>query len=167
MADIEPGMTLDEALALTSQEPRISIGTATPRRCRRHSWHMVEGIERCRGCAQQKDAKASRRGRTNRARGNQIERDVCRRLGIARRGHYGGPDDGGDAGDWITVQVKSGGAFSERLWGLLAALPERADQLRAVVVTDAPGPGHRRRAMVILDLEQFADWYATPRDQGA
>jgi hypothetical protein len=29
-----------------------------------------------------------------------------------------------------------------------------------LVVTDAPGPGHRRRAMVILDLDDWADLHA-------
>jgi hypothetical protein len=105
------------------------------------------------------DPERSRRGRTNRSRGNAIERWVCHLLGIARVGQFGGPEDGGRSDDWISVQVKSGGVYPERIDSLLRAIPERADRLRAVVHTDAPGPGHPRRALITLDLREFADWY--------
>lgn len=110
------------------------------------------------------DPERARRGKLNRNRGNAIERWVCHLLGITRRGMYGGPDDGGGEADWITVQVKSGGAYPERIDGLLRALPVRADQLRGVVHTDAPGPGTKRRALITLDLYEFADWYGGRHD---
>ena len=105
------------------------------------------------------DPERQRRGHLNRQRGNSIERWVCHLLGIARRGQYGGADDGGGEADWIVVQVKSGTAYPERIDGLLRALPVRAGQLRGVVHTDAPGPGVKRRALITLDLYDFADWY--------
>lgn len=133
----------------------------TTRRCRRHRWAMIsiEDGAICLACGRLRDQATARRGKNNRARGNAIERWVCQLLGIQRRGMYGGPDDGGGEADWITVQVKSGGAYPERIDSLLRALPSRAGQLRAVVHTDAPGPGVKRRALVTIDLYEFADWF--------
>lgn len=102
-----------------------------------------------------KDPAAVRRGRNNRTRGNAIEREVGKRLGLRRVGQYGGPDD--LTNDLFAAQVKSGGAFSERYWSWLKAVPVNAGQTPLLVVTDAPGPGHKRRAVVVLDLE---DWRA-------
>ena len=160
-------MNLDD-LDLFDPPTPSPIG-AHPHLCRRHSWawderpvedsRVLEFYERCSRCGRERDPERQRRGRTNRARGNAIEREVCRRLGIRRVGMYGGPDDGGGAEDWMTVQVKSGGAYPERIDGWLRALPSRAGQLRAVVVTDAPGPGHPRRALVVVELDDFVSWF--------
>jgi hypothetical protein len=79
---------------------------------------------------------------------------VAKKLGLKRTGQFGGPDDA--SSEWLVVQVKSGGAFPERIWTWLQALPSNAGQTRAVVITDAPGPGHRRRALVVVDLEDWA-----------
>ena len=58
----------------------------------------------------------------------------------------------------MNVQVKNGGAFPERIWRWLQALP--VDQrLRGVVIGDAPGPGTKRRNVIVLDLDDFADWF--------
>jgi hypothetical protein len=84
-------------------------------------------------------------------------------LGVTRVGHFGGKADGGKSNEWIAVQVKSGQSYPERLDKWLSEVPRRADQLRALVVTDAPGPGVRRRAMVIIHLDEFAAWYGGPR----
>jgi hypothetical protein len=101
------------------------------------------------------DPTASRRGRTNRSRGNSIEREVGKKLGLRRVGQYGGPDD--LSGQLFAAQVKSGGSFSERFWSWLKAVPATADQTRLLIVTDAPGPGRKRRAVVILDLDDWRD----------
>lgn len=122
---------------------------ASPRRCRRHAWSS----DRCTRCGRIRDAAASRRGRNNRARGNAIEREIGRALGLRRVGQYGGPDDLTSA--LFAAQVKSGASFSERYWSWLAAVPTVAGQTPLLVVTDAPGPGHPRRAVVVLRLE---DW---------
>jgi hypothetical protein len=98
---------------------------------------------------------ARRRGRLNRSRGNAFEREVAAKLGIARRGQYGGKDD--VAGDWIVAQCKVGGAFPERIWRWLP--PANGEQLRAVVIGDAPGSAGKRRTLICLDLDDFADWY--------
>jgi hypothetical protein len=144
---------------------------APPRKCPRHRWQQgwtsgsgfamgfpVEGevpAVGCINCGRVRDPAASRRGRNNRNRGNAIEREVAAKLGLRRVGQFGGPDD--VRGEWLVAQVKSGGAFPERIWKWLNAITADAGQTRAVVITDAPGPGHRRRALIVLDL---ADWAA-------
>lgn len=139
----------------------LGWATATPRK-HRHNWYpasTVNGVVNvCLICNQPQDMAASRRGRTNRSRGNAIEREVAKQLGLRRVGMFGGPEDVGTAADPFLVSVKSGsGYFSERYWAQLKRLPVGADQTALLVVTDAPGPGHKRRAVVVLDL---ADWLA-------
>ena len=114
---------------------------------------LAEGTSLCGRCSTLIDARDARRGRNNRARGNSIEREIGRRLGLRRVGQYGGPDD--LAGEIFVAQVKSGGAFPERLWAWLKAVPVNAGQTALLVVTDAPGPGYQRRALVVLDIK---DW---------
>ena len=134
----------------------LGWASVTPRRCRRHLWTVgMDGVAYCFRCTKTRDDETSRRGKNNRNRGNAIEREVAKRLGLKRVGQYGGADDA--KSDWLVVQVKSGSAFSERIWGWLKAIPVDATQLAAVVLTDAPGPGHRRRAVVVIDME---DWIA-------
>jgi hypothetical protein len=132
---------------------------AAPKRCRRHEWwggtRGSVSYVTCSRCGKRLDQVASRRGRNNRSRGNAIEREIGKRLGLRRVGQYGGPDD--LTGELFAAQVKSGGAFSERLWSWLKAVPVNAGQTPLLVVTDAPGPGHRRRAVVILDIDDWAD----------
>jgi hypothetical protein len=140
----------------------LAWATVTPKKCRRHRWYHyglngepIAGI--CQLCGKLKDEAGSRRGLNNRKRGNAIERDVAKQLGLKRVGMYGGPEDVGTAADPFIVQVKSGKSFPERLYRWLKALPNHAGQTPLVIVTDAPGPGHRRRALVVLTLE---DWVA-------
>lgn len=155
---------LDALLAANPPEPEAAVTVTAPRRCKRHDWQPESWTPSpvCRRCGRLRDPALSRRGRTNRSRGNAIEREVCRRLGIARVGHHGTETDGGTSEDWIRVQVKSGGAYPARIDALLRALPVTAGQLRAVVHATAEGPGHRRRALVTLDLDEFADWFGRP-----
>ena len=140
--------------------PTVNV---TTRRCRRHDWSgpvvipgdLYAGPSRCMRCGRPEDPATSRRGKNNRARGNAIEREIGHRLGLRRVGQWGGPDD--LSSEMFAVQVKSGGSFSERYWAWLKALPTNANQTPLLVVTDAPGPGRKRRAVVVLDIE---DWIA-------
>jgi hypothetical protein len=142
--------------------PAPNVGAAPRRKCRRHEWVTHREAEvgpwqtytQCRRCQKRQDAAVSRRGRNNRSRGNAIEREVAAKLGLRRVGQFGGPDD--VRGDLFAAQVKSGGRFPETFWRWLQAVPVDAGQTPLLVVTDAPGPGHRRRAVVILDLEHWA-----------
>lgn len=142
-----------------------------PRKCRRHVWQTIVSVTdmdfgsigfRCAKCSRIRNDAATRRGKNNRSRGNAIERAVGKELGLRRVGQYGGPED--LSGLAFAAQVKSGGAFSERYWQWLKAVPTTANQTPILVVTDAPGPGHKRRAVVVLDL---ADWRALHGDDAA
>jgi hypothetical protein len=135
-----------------------------PKPCRhpRYLRASVDGIETCMSCGHAFDPVVKRRGRNNRSRGNAIERAVGKELGLRRVGQYGGPDD--LSGSMFAAQVKSGGSFSERYWAWLKAVPVTADQTPILVVADAPGPGHKRRAMVILEL---SDWRALHGEDAA
>ncbi len=134
----------------------------------RHRWAtMMEEDEtgmtgyviRCLDCQKTQDPVVSRRGKTNRSRGNAIEREVCKLLGISRVGHFGGKADGGTSTDWLAVSVKSGSVYPERIDSLLRGLPVVAGQLRGVVHADTPGPGVKRRMLITMDLHDFAEWY--------
>lgn len=137
----------------------LAWGTVTPKKCRhpreRRS-HHDDGGWNCE-CGHWVSGLARRRGRTSRSRGNAIERSVAKELGLRRVGQFGGPEDAGTHADPFIVQVKSGKSFPERLYRWLRALPSNANQTPLLVITDAPGPGHRRRALVVLTLE---DWVA-------
>lgn len=137
--------------------PSAPTVNVTTRRCRRHRWWFseLEGRTYCNRCGAYRDEAATRRGKNNRARGNAIEREIGHRLGLRRVGQYGGPDD--LAGEMFAAQVKSGAAFSERYWSWLRAVPVNAGQTPLLVVTDAPGSGTKRRAVVVLDID---DWIA-------
>lgn len=130
-----------------------------PRKCARHRWQG----EACARCGKPKDEARSRRGRTSRNRGNAFEREVAAILGGRRVGQFGDKVDVEVAG-WLRVQCKNGAAYPALLDRWLRAIPVQADLLRAVVVGDAPGAGTRRRSLIVLDLGEFASFYATPRE---
>jgi hypothetical protein len=109
---------------------------------------------------------ASRRGRNNRKRGNSLERIVCGKLGITRTGMFGGKVDGGKHDEWIAIQVKSGGTFPERIWGLVMSVPRRAGQARAAVHITADGPGKPSRALITMDLDEFIEQFAPQEQDG-
>lgn len=139
-------------------------GDRAPRTCRhpRPRRERYEGTWRCESCGHVANPDRIRGGRRNRNRGNAIERDIGRRLGLRRVGQFGGPED--LSGDLFAAQVKSGGAFPERLWSWLRAVPTNAGQTPLLVVTDAPGSGHRRRALVVLDLDSWAELHGIAED---
>ncbi len=107
--------------------------------------------------ANEERAARSRRGRSSRQRGNSWERELAQKLGGKRVGQFGGKTD--VEAPWLVIQAKVGGSFSERYWGWLNELNAKGDQLRALIVGDSPGAGTRRRAIVVLDLDDFVDWF--------
>jgi hypothetical protein len=145
----------------------IRFGGIT-KRSHRHVWRF--GLEdeppydpfiRCRDCGKDQDERSSR-GKRARRRGNDFERTVARRLGVSRVGQYGGPEDVGAPTDWIAIQTKVGNAtYPTRIDALLRRIPVRSAQLRAVVHGDSPGTGSKRRALITLDLDEFADWFGS------
>lgn len=139
-----------------------------PKVCRRHQWQwtewagdqsrVLEMIEWCRRCHRRKDIARVRRGKTSRNRGNAYEREVAAKLGGRRVGQYGDKVDVEVPG-YMRVQCKNGTAYPARIDGWLRAIPVQADLLRAVVIGDAPGPGGRRRSLIVMDLDEFSSWH--------
>lgn len=104
----------------------------------------------------------SRRGRNNRKRGNAIELEIARSLGLRKVGMFGGPEDVGTRDDPFLIQVKSrsGRAYPEWVERELAKLPVTAQQTPLLVIAEAGAVGKRRRALVVLRME---DWVALHR----
>lgn len=148
-----------------------------PRGCRRHDWfthaeptpcygvdgevYIEAGITHCRWCFKVKDPAAIRRGKNNRSRGLAIQREVNRRAGLDNIPYNAENHDGRSA--MFASEVKSGGSFSERYWKWLKGVPAGADQTSILIVADTPGPGTRRRAIVVLDLDDWADLHGPER----
>lgn len=151
------------------EDGRLPNGATGRPKCRRHTWDTTQtalvafaadgsATFTCARCGHIRDVPASRRGRNNRARGNAFEREVAAKLGGRRVGQYGDKVDV-DVPGYLRVQCKNGAAYSERLDAWLRAIPVEAGILRAVVLGDAPGPGRKRRAIIVFDLDEYAAWH--------
>ena len=103
------------------------------------------------------NAARSSRGKRARQRGNSFEREVAARLNGKRTGMFGGKNDV-EAG-YFVIQCKVGLSYPERLDKWLRELNPKADQLAVLVVGDSPGAGTRRRALAIIDFDDFVQWY--------
>ena len=127
-----------------------------PHRHRRPALIGADGVIRY-TCGHEVDPAKAKRGRTNRSRGNRIELEVARQLGLRKVGMYGGPEDAGDRDSPFLVQVKSRKAWPSWMDDELAKLPVTAQQTPLLVVAEAGTPGRKRRALVVLRIE---DWVA-------
>ena len=103
------------------------------------------------------NAERSRRGARARQRGNSFEREVAARMNGTRTGMYGGKNDV-EARHFV-IQCKVGLSYPERLDKWLRELNPKADQLAVLVVGDSPGAGTRRRALAIIDFDDFVQHY--------
>ncbi|MGH2514002.1 MAG: hypothetical protein ACRDGQ_15130 [Candidatus Limnocylindrales bacterium] len=166
--------TLDELDLFTVQTP--ANPAAAPKRCTRHEWfaavsgaHVVASASRtmghsvvlpeahweCRRCGRIKDEAASRRGRNARARGNQLERDWCHRLGLRLTGKFGGPDDGTNELFVGQAKSKSSAAYPGWMSDELAKLPRTGGRIPILGILEAPGSGHKPRRLVVLEEADF------------
>lgn len=100
---------------------------------------------------------ASRRARNNRSRGLAIQREANRKLGVSNIAGNAVNHDGGRHDEPFATESKSGASFSERYWRWLRAIPAAADQTAVLLVSDTPGPGRKRRTLVVLELGDFID----------
>lgn len=112
----------------------------------------------------EQNAKA-RRGRTARQRGNGWERTIAADLvGIGfpaiRTGQYGGKTDVHIPGSWVIQAKKGKAAIPGRIWDHLITLMPKADEARALALSDAPGPGKRARRLIVLEYETWLDLIA-------
>ena len=106
---------------------------------------------------QEVNAERSSRGKRARQRGNSFEREVAARLNGKRTGMFGGKNDV-EAG-YFVIQCKVGLSYPERLDKWLRELNPKADQLAVLVVGDSPGAGKRRRALAVIDFDDFVQHY--------
>lgn len=117
------------------------------------------------------EANAERRKRGTRSnnRGKAFEREVATKLGgeARRTGFLGTPTD--VEAPWIQIQCKLGnGFFPTRIDNALRRINPRGDQLRAVVVGNRPEtPGVKRTTLIVLDFDQFVDWFGGRDDETA
>ena len=107
---------------------------------------------------------ASRRGRTNRSRGNAIERDWCHRLGLRLTGKYGDVADGDNAMFIGQCKSRATAAFPGWMSDELVKLDGlRSGKTAILGIVEAPGPGKRARRLVVVDE---ADWIALHVGEG-
>ncbi len=152
---------LDAALAATTPAPETAISTATVRRCRKHEWANLD-VVRCLRCRKVYDPVVSRRGKSARRRGNDYERELAARLGGPKVGHFGGPDD--VRAGMFNVQAKVRANFPGWMDDELRKLPRTGGRVPVLVVADSPGQGRKRRAIVVVSLE---DWTALHGSQAS
>ena len=126
--------------------------------CRRHAWVYsatpVIGWA-CSRCFRIKDEAASRRGRTNKNRGNRIQRQRIEALG--GKNLSGNNENLDGIGLNFRYESKSGGSFPERPWRWLKGIPLVAGQIGVLIVTDTPGSGIRARSVVMVDFDDWRD----------
>ena len=108
------------------------------------------------------NAERASRGKRARQRGNAFEREVASKLNGKRTGMFGGKNDV-EAGHFV-IQCKVGLSYPERLDKWLRELAPKADQLGILVVGDSPGAGVKRRALVVIDFDDFIAGYGKEED---
>lgn len=133
-------------------------------KCSRHHWNLPPYLDEadrrgavCTNCKALRDEVRSRRGRRANTRGRRIQHELNARVGLTNIVGNAQNHDGGRYDEMFASEAKSGAAFPERLWRWLKGVPTTGSQTAILLVADAPGPGHKRRAVVVLDIE---DWIA-------
>jgi hypothetical protein len=161
-------MTSLDEMALFDVPPDPARPEREPRKCRRHEWTwaglLPEDGEVCRFCGRLRDVAVSRRSRNNRARGGRAELDVARTIGGEKVGPLGHPWDVTLPG-YMRLQVKKLARWPSlaAVIGWMAAIPA-GNEMRAVAVVEAAGPGRKPRRLLVLDLDEFARWHGDPTE---
>ncbi len=151
-------------------EPTSNGATGRPK-CKRHRWEMTDWMENdsrvvtyvewCARCHVRRDPAASRRGRSNRNRGNRAELAVARMIPGARKmGPLGLPWDV-EVGTYARLQVKK---LAHRpslaeIARLIRAIPDTGDRLRGFVWIEAAGQGKRGQRLVWFTLAEWLQWH--------
>lgn len=151
-------MTTDDLPFLTP-EPDPSRPERPPRKCYRHDWGpnwQGTPVAQCQRCGRIRDEAAARRNRNNAKRGKRIQRQ--RIVGLGGQNLPGNKPNHDGIGVRFSYESKSGAsAFSERYWRWLKGIPRNADQAGVLIVTDTPGPGHKARAYVVVEYDDWRD----------
>lgn len=155
---------------------------AVAKKCYRHDWvvpqfgvnpfdgtnHITPAEARtvavCRRCNAVRDEARAKTGRNNRKRGGAAELVVARKLaGGEKVGPLGLSWDVAVPG-FLRAQVKKLARWPSlaACIGWLDAIPAEPE-LRAVVVT---GTGRGARSLIVMDLDEFADWFGQVKGAG-
>ena len=158
---------MTDDLPFTHDDGRIPNGAKGRPACRRHEWTDVHDLAlphmACLRCGKVLDAVASRRGRSNRSRGNRAELDVARSIpGGRKMGPLGLPWDV-EVGTYARLQVKK---LAERpsvneIARLIERIPDTGDRLRGFVWVEAAGQGKRGKRRVWFLAHEFTAWHGS------
>jgi hypothetical protein len=143
-------------------EPVVVVARTVKRH--RHRWETFKNTDKvgpptfeacpC-GALKLSLAVKSRRGRNARKRGINIQRERVQGLGGLNLSGNNENLDG--LGSMFAYESKSGGVFSDRYWRWLKGIPATGGRVGVLIVTDAPGPGHKARSVVIVDYDDWRD----------
>lgn len=145
------------------ESPPVRNGATGRPKCKRHDYEgtMFTDEPKCIRCGQPQDLDASRRGRSNRNRGNRAELAVARMIPGARKmGPLGLPWDV-EVGAYARLQVKK---LAHRpslaaIARLIRAIPDTGDRLRGFVWVEAAGQGKRGEVVVWFDWAEWVQWH--------
>jgi hypothetical protein len=157
-----------DALPWDAPDSKPTPNGATGRKCRQHVWitcTVDHGDEPCpypSGCVRcgaLKSPEASRRGRTNRARGNRHELAVARLYGGEKTGPLGGPED--IRGAEYRTQVKTHQREAPREWrSAFAKLATQHDgRTPRLILRFLPGQGIAADDYVVIRGKDWLDRY--------
>ena len=159
-------------------EPSLTV-ELTPRK-HRHQWRFAGSSATeafCVVCGKPKDEALTRRAKSAIRNGKDAERQIARDTGGKRVGHYGGEVDViSPTPRRFVIQSKRVTApslarseaaarrphFPEWMWDELRKLPVTGGDVPALVVSDKPGPGRPRRALVVVDYRDYVELYGEP-----
>lgn len=118
-------------------------------------------LERCTRCGVTLDPAKQSAGRRANRRGRRIQKKSMEAAGMDNLpGNLPGLD--GSRG-MFRGESKSGLRFPEQMWRWLQAIPAAPGQVRVLVVSDAPGPGYKRRSITMVES---SDWTALHGEDG-
>ena len=103
-------------------------------------------------------------GRRSAKRGKAIQRKRIEGLGGMNLAGNNPNLDG--IGKRFRYESKSGVAFPERPWRWLKDIPLVAGQTGVLIITDAPGRGHKARSIVIVDYDDWQREFAERPEEG-
>lgn len=118
-----------------------------------------DGGYECSSCGRFVSREAIRRGLNARKRGIRASGQIAKDAGIENREAMHLPEDSGNSTDWLRTQNKSGKGYPKRLDGWLRSIPVVPGQLRGVTYTETPGPGRKARKLIVLDWDEFVEWF--------
>lgn len=135
-----------------AQGPSLTGAAGKPAKCKRHPW---KNLDACPVCGHPKDVLKVKRGKNAGKRGNFLQAWFCLQLGLENIGRMGTEVDG--INDLWSAQIKSGQVFPGWMQKILDTLPRTGGRIPILGIVATPGPGNKRRALVVMDLDDFRD----------